>query len=259
MNAKEILIYLSFLYKGDSDAMLDHIRKKVEVNSKEVEEFARNVKEPFFTLLDDVYPEDWKQLFLPPLVSFYEGDISLLKDLTRSVTFVGSRNASKEGLALARRFGKELAKENVTIVSGLARGVDAEVMRGAMEENGKIIGISGAGIDIDYPSSSHDVYEYVRKHGLLLSEYPKGTSPKPDHFPRRNRMLAGTGKIVIVGEAEERSGSLITVSIAANLGKDIGCIPSSPYKGSACNTLIKDGAFLIDQAEDILALLPKEK
>ncbi len=259
MNAKEILIYLSFLYKGNAETMLSHIRKKVEVNPREVEEFARNVKEPFFTLLDSIYPEDWKQLFLPPLVTFYEGDISLLKHLERSVTFVGSRDASKEGLSLARHFGKELAQRNVTIVSGFARGIDTEVMRGAMEGNGKIIGISGAGIDVDYPSSSRDVYEYVRKRGLLLSEYPSGVAPKPEHFPRRNRMLAGTGKIVIVGEAEERSGSLITVSIATNLGKDVGCLPSIPCKGSACNALIKDGAFLIDKVEDILSLLPTEK
>ncbi len=260
MNGKEILVYLSHLYEGDAEKMLDHIRAKKPVNPREVEAFAASVTTPYITLFDDIYPEDWKQLFLPPLVCYYEGDVSLLKDLKRSVTYVGSRDASRDGLALARQFGQELAKNDVMVISGLARGIDHEAMAGAMEEKGKVIGISGAGIDIDYPSISKDIYEYTRTHGLLLSEYPKGVSPAKNHFPLRNRLLAATGKVTIVGEAELRSGSLITASYAINLGKDVGCLPSLASKGSGTNALIKDGAFLIDEVSDVLSLIGlKEK
>ncbi len=259
MNGKEILIYLSHFYEGDAEKVLDHIRAKKPVNPREVEAFAASVRTPYITLFDDIYPDDWKQLFLPPLVTYYEGDISLLKELKQSVTYVGSRNASRESLALAREFGKELARNGVTVISGLARGIDYEVMRGAMEEKGKVIGISGAGIDIDYPSASKDIYEYTRTHGLLLSEYPKGVSPARNHFPLRNRLLAATGKVTIVGEAELKSGSLITASYAINLGKDVGCLPSLASKGSGTNALIKDGAFLIDEVDDILNLIGIKK
>ncbi len=255
MKANEILTYLSFLYKGNCDLMLTHIKEKRKVTDEELDKFLKSNNPKCFNLLDPVYPNEWKNIALPPLVCFYEGDLSLLKDLRRSVTFVGSREASKAGLGYARRFGRELAKQGVTIVSGIARGIDAAVMRGAMEENGKIIGISGAGIDIDYPTSSADIYAYLRNRGLLLSEYPPGVTPKKEHFPKRNRILAGTGKMLVVGEAAERSGSLITVSLAVAMGKDVGCLPNPPFEESACNALIKDGAYLIDDPEDVLALL----
>ena len=132
-------------------------------------------------------------------------------------------------------------------------------MRGAMEGKGKIIGISGAGIDIDYPAQNRDIYDYIRKNGLLLSEFPPGVRPHPEFFPQRNRLLAGLGAVIIVGEAERRSGSLITANIAIEQGKDIGAIPTSPFKESGTNALIKDGAYLIDELEDILALLPKSE
>ncbi len=255
MKANEILTYLSFLYKGNCDLMIDHIREKRKVDDAELDNFLKKNHPLCFNLLEPIYPSEWKNIYLPPLVCYYEGDISLLKDLSRSVTFIGSRDASKEGAINARSFGKALGKAGVTLISGLARGIDAAVMRGAMEAKGKIIGISGAGIDIDYPTGSADIYSYVRKNGLLLSEYPPGVAPKKEHFPKRNRILAATGKLLVVGEAAERSGSLITVSLASALGKDVACLPSPPMKGSACNALIKDGAYLIDEPEDIIALL----
>ena len=239
--------------------MINHIKEKTPVNVKEVEDFAAKINAPYFTLFDEAYPKDWKQLYLPPLVCFYEGNIELLSDLDKSVTYVGSRDASKEGLSLAFKFGKELAKNGVTIVSGLARGIDYEVMRGAMEEKGKIIGISGAGINIDYPSSSKNVYDYVRRSGLLLSEYPFNAKPSKQHFPLRNRLLAATGKITVIGEAEHRSGTCITASNAINLGKDVGCLPFLADKDSEANALIKDGAYLIDSVNDILNLLNENK
>ena len=255
MSRKEILLFLSQLYEGDVEKVLSHIKAKKDIDCVKAEDCINKVKASYFTLLDEIYPEGWKQLFLPPILCYYEGDIALLKDLDRSVTYVGSRDASKEGLSAAYEFGKKLAKDGVIIVSGLARGIDSEVMRGAMEGKGKIIGISGAGIDIDYPTSSKEIYEYTRSHGLLLSEYPEGVSPSPNNFPLRNRLLAATGKVTIVGEAELRSGSLITANHAINLGKDVGCLPSLARKGSGTNALIKDGAYLIDEAEDILSLL----
>lgn len=255
MKANEILTYLSFLYKGDYDLMFSHIKEKKKVEDADINAYLANNHPRCFNLLEPVYPNEWKNIYLPPLVCYYEGDVSLLKNLSRAVTFIGSRDASREGIANARKFGRELAKAGVTIVSGLARGIDASVMRGAMEERGKLIGVSGAGIDIDYPSGSADIYSYVRKNGLLLSEYPPGVAPKKDNFPKRNRILSATGKVLVVGEAAERSGSLITVSLATSMGKDVCCLPSPPLKGSACNSLIKDGAYLIDDPEDILALL----
>lgn len=261
MKANEILIYLSLKYKGQQKDIYNAIKAKEAVHEEEVEKIAAPFLDRVITVIDRDYPDGWKQLRNPSIVSFYEGDRTLLQSsyLRRSVTYVGSRDASGEGKRIAREMGRGLAKEGVLLISGLARGIDGEVMRGAMEGKGKIIGISGAGIDIDYPAQNRDIYDYIRKNGLLLSEFPPGVRPHPEFFPQRNRLLAGLGAVIIVGEAERRSGSLITANIAIEQGKDIGAIPTSPFKESGTNALIKDGAYLIDELEDILALLPKSE
>ncbi len=257
MRAKEILIYLSLIYEGDQKKMYNHIRDKVKVDNDEVSRVAEPFLDSTISVVDDDYPENWKRIYLPSILIHFRGNKKLLsnENLKRSVTYVGSRDASKAGIEMAREVGKTLAKADVTLISGIARGIDAEVMRGAMEEHGKIIGISGAGIDIDYPSQNADIYDYLKREGLLLSEYPKETKPSPENFPQRNRLLAGLGEVVIVGEAEKRSGSIITANMALEFGKDLGCVPSLPRKESATNALIRDGAYLIDEPMDILTIL----
>lgn len=261
MEAKEILIFLSLKYKGQQKDIFNAIKAKEVIHEPEVKEAAAPFLNKVVTVLDKDYPDGWKQLLMPSILSYYEGNRSLLNpsSLERSVTYVGSRVASAEGKKIAREMGRSLAKAGVTVISGLARGIDGEVMRGAMEEKGKIIGISGAGIDIDYPAQNRDIYDYIRHQGLLLSEFPPGVRPQPEYFPQRNRLLAGLGTITIVGEAERRSGSLITANIAIEQGKDVGAIPTAPFKESGTNALIKDGAYLIDEVSDILTLLPKRK
>lgn len=255
MKADDVLLYLSIIHEGDWDAIYEDVRKKRPLNVSEVQEVRNNCKTTFITIVDPEYPDSLKKCIKPPFVLFYQGDISLLNEEKNTLAYIGSREASKYGLNMTEKIVKVLAQKGLILVTGLAKGIDYQAAKTALDYGGKVIGILGNGIEYCYPSSSQDVYERTKCFGLLISEYPGFASPSKEHFPMRNRLVAALASGVLIGEAHPRSGTLITAHYAMELGKDIGCVPFNADQESMCNALIKDGAFLIENAEDALLMI----
>lgn len=187
----------------------------------------------------------------PPILT-WKGDLSLAS--RPSVAMVGARNASAAAVKLARDFAAALSEAGFTVVSGLARGIDGAVHRGALPAT---IGVIASGIDVAYPPEHAELQADVGERGLLLAEQPPGTEPLARHFPSRNRIIAGLASGTLVVEAAPKSGSLITARLAAEAGREVMAIPGSPLDGRAtgCNQLIRDGAVLVQTPEDVIELL----
>jgi DNA processing protein len=209
------------------------------------------------TLADAEYPPLLLATADPPPVLFAVGDLALLRGPALAV--VGARSATTQGMATAQAFAFALAQAGLNIVSGLALGIDSAAHRGALRARAEgadasTIAVVGTGIDIVYPRSNTAIADQVRRHGLVLSEFALGTPPLAHNFPRRNRVLAGLARGVLVVEAALRSGSLITARLAADAGREVLAIPGSIHSPLArgCHRLIRDGAKLVEQASDIL-------
>ncbi|MFM7349591.1 MAG: DNA-processing protein DprA [Erythrobacter sp.] len=170
------------------------------------------------------------------------------------VALVGARNASAAAVKLARDFAAALAEAGFTIVSGLARGIDGAAHEGAMPQT---IGVIASGIDIAYPPQHADLQERIASEALLIAEQPPGTEPRGRHFPSRNRIIAGLASGTLVVEAAPQSGSLITARLAGEAGREVMAIPGSPLdaRASGCNQLIREGAVLVQNPEDVIELL----
>ncbi|WP_421847273.1 DNA-processing protein DprA [Novosphingobium sp.] len=206
------------------------------------------------------YPRLLAALETPPPVLTWRGDLALLGQ--GAVALVGARNASAGACRLARDYGAALAARGYAVVSGLARGIDAAAHRGAlaaMGHGGGTIGVIASGIDVTYPPDHLALQEEVATRGLLLAEMPPGTEPLARHFPFRNRIIAGLAAGTVVVEAAPRSGSLITARLAAEAGREVMAVPGSPLdsRSRGCNELIRDGAVLVQSADDITELLER--
>ena len=200
--------------------------------------------ENYITIADEEYPECLRKLRFPPWVLFYQGDISLLKQ--PMIAIVGSRDLCEYGRQMSEMTASIL-QEKYVIVSGLARGVDAVVAQTTLALGGKTIAVIGSGLGTHYPYENENLYQKIGEKGLILSEYPFPTGVRKHHFPWRNRILAGLGESLIVTQAQEHSGTMITVNEALNLSKDVYCIPypMDDIHGSGCNRLIEEGAGII--------------
>jgi DNA processing protein len=207
---------------------------------------------------DPRYPFALLEIDDPPLVLYAAGSERALNclDASRSIAIVGSRNPTPQGLENSRAFGKALAQEGLTVVSGMALGVDAAAHRGALESDEidlPTIAVVGTGLDRAYPAKHHHLAGAIAERGLVLSEYPLGTVPLPANFPRRNRLIAGLSRGTLVIEAALQSGSLITAQQALDQGKEVFAIPGSIHstQSRGCHALIKQGAQLVESVQDI--------
>lgn len=174
-----------------------------------------------------------------------------------AVAIVGTRAASPYGLRIARRLAEDLARAGVVVVSGLARGIDGAAHAGALAGGGFTIGVLGSGVDVVYPPEHHALSGEIAAHGALVSEHPPGTPPHPGHFPRRNRIVAALCAAVVVVEAPLESGALVTARLAADLGRDVLAVPGPVDRGghAGCHRLLRDGATLVETADDVLESL----
>jgi DNA processing protein len=211
------------------------------------------------TLADADYPQALLTAADPPVLLYTKGNVALAN--RPALAMVGSRNATKQGEANAEAFAATLADAGLAIVSGLAAGIDAAAHRGALQADGPTIAVIGTGIDRIYPARNEALTREVAQRGLILSEFPLGTPPLPANFPRRNRLIAGLALGCLVVEAAHRSGSLITARLAAEAGREVFAIPGSIHspQSKGCHALIKQGAKLVESAEDILIELKWEK
>ncbi len=199
------------------------------------------------------YPDKLRNIDYPPKVLFCLGNLDLLN--RRSIAIIGSRNYSGYGKRAANEFSKGLAKNDICIVSGLAKGIDAFAHSGCLSVDGKTIAVLGSGVDEIYPKENTQLYhEIIAKDGLIISEYPLGTKPEKQHFPARNRIISGLSDGVLVIEARKNSGTNITVDFALEQGKDVFVIPGNIYSKTSdgTNFLIKEGAIPVTSYEDVL-------
>ena len=205
------------------------------------------------TIQDAEYPSRLKNIYDPPVLLYTKGRLPAF-DEEAAVAVVGTRACTPYGISCARKLGQGLAKGGAVVVSGLARGVDAEATHAALRAGGFAVGVVGNGLDIAYPASSRYLYEDLATAGVLLSEYPPGTRPIGSHFPARNRIISGLSVATVVVEAPEKSGALITAATALDQGRDVFAVPGPiDAPGSVgCNRLIRDGAGLAADAWDIL-------
>jgi len=208
------------------------------------------------TLADDDYPELLRHLPDPPLALFYRGDTALLK--RPAVAMVGSRRASAYGLNAARHLAGQLAIAGVTVVSGLARGIDAASHEAALDAGGGTIAVLGTGIDVVYPRSHKKLFRAIEERGLIVTEFAPAMPPLPTNFPIRNRIISGLAMATVIVEATGRSGSLITARMAAEQGRNVCAVPGTIFAAGAegTNRLIQYGAKLVHDVNDILEELP---
>lgn len=204
---------------------------------------------------DPAYPAALRSIPDPPPILFAAGRLELLT--MPAVAIIGSRSHTRYGADLASRLAEQAARAGVVVVSGMARGLDAVAQAAALDAGGATIGVLGAGVDVIYPSRNRGLYQRVREGGLLLSESPPGIQPTPGSFPRRNRIISGLSRALVVVEAAVGSGTLITVECALEQGRDVLAVPgpiTSPTSVGT-NRLIRDGATPILAVEELAALL----
>ena len=204
------------------------------------------------TLDDPAYPVQLREISDPPPVLFVHGDAALLSDLQLAI--VGSRSPTPAGRETATAFARHLAGTGLCITSGLALGIDAAAHQGALDGGGRTLAVMGTGLDRIYPARHRDLAHRIAGTGALVSEFPPGTGPQADHFPRRNRIISGLSLGVLVVEAAQRSGSLISARHAMEQGREVFAIPGSIHNPLArgCHRLIRQGAKLVETADDIL-------
>jgi len=192
----------------------------------------------------------------PPHTLWVKGEIDAL--LAPSVAIVGSRAASPYALEVARQLGADLARRSITVISGLARGVDSAAHRGALEGGGRTVAVFGCGVDVIYPHEHRALAGRIVERGALVSEFPLGTPPRREHFPQRNRIISGLSLAVVIVEAAEGSGSLITADFALEQGRAVLAVPGNVLGGRnyGAHALLRDGAKLVECADDILEELP---
>lgn len=229
----------------------------IRSHSKEVplEKELKLIKElglRILSILDDGYPKNLKETYDPPVIIYVKGIIKKEDDL--SISIVGTRQPSYYGLSQAEKFSYVLASRGITVVSGMARGVDSASHKGALKAGGRTIAVLGSGLGIIYPSENRELFERISANGAVISEFPIKTPPNRENFPRRNRIISGLSLGTLVVEAAKNSGSLITARFALEQNREVFALPGNVSSSGSIGTnkLIKEGAKLVEGIEDII-------
>lgn len=243
-------------YTSNNEMKLEYTNRirntLLEEGEKLLEELQKNnIKVMFYG--EENYLNEFKELTHPPYVIFYKGDISKLKE-NRKISIVGSRNATFTGIQITEAIAKQLALNNVLVVSGGAYGVDTAAHKGAINSRGLTCAVLGCGLNVTYPKANYNLFKRICENGVIISEFLPNEKPLAYNFPRRNRIIGALGEALIITEAEEKSGSLITAGYALELGKNIFAVPGNPLNPTSkgCNELIRDGANIVTDIQDLL-------
>ncbi len=259
---------ISALWEADADRILENIKEKYAqmiIKSRDIDKIKeysyklqeRNISYIYPGHID--YPKQLMNIPDAPGLLYLKGDRTLLKETEENaIAIVGARKASAYGREMAYRFSYEMAKAGITIVSGLAYGIDETAHKAALDASGKTIGVLGCGINRCYPKENSSLYEKMCGCGLLVSEYGLDIPPNSYQFPIRNRIISGISKGVLVVEAREKSGSLITADQALEQGRDVYVVPGriNDVNSVGCNNLIKQGAACVTSPYDIMFQIP---
>ncbi|HMK64621.1 MAG TPA: DNA-processing protein DprA [Thermodesulfobacteriota bacterium] len=225
--------------------------KKAEKIDRELDDLEKN-QVKVLTSRDLGYPALLAQIHDPPPFLYYRGELSELTSQILAV--VGSRMASAYGIRMTERLAGSLTKNGLAVVSGMARGIDTAAHYGALMARGKTIAVLGSGLDVVYPPENQKLFDQIVEQGLVFSEFPLGTLPERQNFPVRNRIISGMALGVVIVEATLKSGSLITARLALDQGREVFAVPGSieSFKSSGTHRLIKQGAKLVENAQDVL-------
>ncbi len=225
--------------------------KSINIDYNKMIEKMQSLSIQVITIVDKDYPALLKHIPEPPPILFVRGDVKILNGF--NVAIIGARRCSDYGRIIARKFSNEMAENGITVVSGMAIGIDTAATRGTLDAGGKSIGVMGNGVDIFYPPSNRTLARKVIENGCLVSEFPPGIPPLPYHFPRRNRIISGLSKGVLVIEAAAHSGTFTTVSWALDQGREVFAIPGdiTRKQSEGTNLLIKNGAKITTSIMDI--------
>ncbi|MGX7059236.1 DNA-processing protein DprA [Vagococcus humatus] len=245
----EEIIHLANIQKKYEKKILTHL---AYVENQRESFYVQYTHQPFITFLDQAYPTCLSQIYNPPVGLFYAGDISLLNK--PAISMIGPREPTQYGYEVVEKFSPKLVTHPLVIVSGLAKGIDTKCHQEALKNQGKTVAVIGSGLNICYPKSNQRLQHYLMKHQLVVSEYPLNTPPYPYHFPMRNRIIAGLSKGTCVIQAREKSGTLITASLALEEGREVFAVPGDIglEESKGCLKLIQLGAKCVYQPEDIL-------
>lgn len=216
-------------------------------------EFMEKNNIDIISIQDKAYPELLKKIYDPPICLYIRGNKDILNN--ESISIVGCREASSYGISVANSFAYNLSKQNINIISGLARGIDSAAHLGAVRANKKTVAVLGNGLDIIYPKENINLVQNIlNSGGAIISEYPLGTQPNKQNFPARNRIISGMSRGLLVVEAKETSGTLITVDFALEQGRDVFVIPGNINSENSVGTndLIKQGAKLVTNWEECI-------
>jgi DNA processing protein len=221
---------------------------------KELEK-AEKMKVRLLPLHDSDYPEGLKQIHDAPIILYIKGELEGADKY--AISIVGSRTSTNYGMQVAERMGYKLASSGLTVVSGMARGIDTASHKGALKAAGRTIAVLGSGVDVPYPVSNRGLMKAIETSGAVVSEFPFGTEPNKENFPKRNRIISGLSLGVVVIEATLDSGSLITVGYALEQGKEIFAVPGNvtSRNSKGTNDLIKKGARLVENPEEVIGEL----
>ena len=238
--------------KGLSRFLIEGIVKLQSVNLQDELGKSRKAGVKVVTYLDEDYPLALKQIFSPPLVLYIRGEYITEDQLALAI--VGSRRPSIYGRMTAEKLSGELAGRNITVVSGLARGIDSCAHRGALKGKGRTIAVLGSGLGRLYPPENKKLAGEISENGMVVSEFPYNCPPSPANFPRRNRLISGFSLGIVVVEAAEKSGALITANFGLEQGREVFAVPGKIDSPTSAGThrLIKDGAKMVVNVEDIL-------
>jgi DNA processing protein len=251
LDAPDALELLVAFCEGDDGAAADVAARLLDAAAAALgKAAARRIRA--VALTDAEYPASLRSIADPPLVLWVAGRMGIFS--VPAVAIVGSRAASPASLDVADRLGHDLSAAGLAVSSGLARGCDAAAHRGALAAKGPTIAVLGCGADVVYPPEHRRLYECICDEGAVVAELPPGTPPLPMHFPQRNRIISGLSRAVVVVEATERSGSLITAACALEQGRDVLAVPGSIAndRHRGCHALLRDGARLVEDAADVL-------
>lgn len=251
------------IWKLTKDELINLKINRVEIEQILKMEYRQNIENYFYymkkekiqiiTYYDEYYPEKLKNIEDAPIVIYAKGNIKILNKI--AIGIVGCRLCSEYGKKISEEFAYNLSKKDIVIISGLARGIDTWAHIGCIKAKGETIAVLGSGIDMMYPPENKGIFEkIVETGGVIISEYIVGTKPEPNNFPKRNRIISGLSDGVLLIEAKKRSGSLITVDLALEQGKNVYAIPGDIYRKNSVGTneLIKQGAIPVTKVEDIL-------
>jgi len=229
------------IYEYHTEGYIDHLLNECE---------KKNIIP--ITLLDDAYPVYLKEIHTPPPVIYVKGNLSGLTK--KSIAIVGTRRCTRKSLKYTEQLAKDLALNDVCVISGMARGIDTAAHTGALNANGKTYAVLGSGTDIVYPTENQALYERIQENGAIISEYVPGTQPLSMNFPARNRIISGLSQATLIVESMMKGGANITMKYATDQGRDVMAIPGAPYENTSQlpNFIIKNGGIMVENADDVL-------